>query len=463
MLPINIINDSLVEGNETVILTLNNSSTYSVGNSSTGTIDIADKPANSFNIQFDYRFDTNGWFTAEKIAALEAAASIWESIIQDEFTDVASGTQFSVQNPQTGINSTVTLASPIDDLLIFVGAASPPFADPNKSQAAGVAGPSGTDVEGSVFRNRYNGSNFEPWVGKLSFNTTTNWFFDYTPDTTNDIPYDQIDFITVALHEIGHILGISTAPIFGMIGADGNFDGPNTLAANGNAPVPLSSDGHVQDGYKSSGNSILMDPTISPGTRVLPTAVDKAMLADIGYQIAGFTAQGSTPPIATANGEIIYGTVVNDVIDGLGGNDQIQGSSGDDTLQGNTGNDTLFGEAGNDQLFGGDNDDRLQGGAGNDLLDGGAGNDDMRGQGGNNIFSFGASNGNDNIYDFVVATDLIRVAPGLGFTTGGQVFATLSKPYLNVSRFTLSPGNYIDVYHASMDGTPLTEANFVIA
>jgi hypothetical protein len=44
---------------------------------------------NSFNIVFDYRFDTSGFFNdPQRRATLEAAAKAWESLIADEFPNV---------------------------------------------------------------------------------------------------------------------------------------------------------------------------------------------------------------------------------------------------------------------------------------------------------------------------------------------------------------------------------------
>ncbi len=461
-----------------------------------------------FNIEFDYRFDTNGFFAdAASKATLEAAADIWESFIQDEFTNVPAGIQFSVQNPQTGQLETVVLTSEIDDLLIFVGASSTPFGDEAMDHALAAGTFNGVDAAGSVFSTRLNSSNFEPWVGNISFDSSPSfsdgapsfWFFDSTPDTSNDIPAGSVDFLSTALHEIGHVLGIGSAPIFLELGAGASFVGANALALEGGTPIPLDSDlDHVESGFLSDGQPVLMAGA-NPGGRRLLTEVDLAILADIGYEIPGFIAQGSTPPITTEGDDIvIFGTVVDDVIDGLGGDDQIQGDQGNDTLKGGSGNDLLFGQDGNDFLFGNEgsdhlqgqteddtliggigddqlfgqegNDflfgqegsDQLQGGIGNDRLDGGVGNDLLFGQDGIDTFAFGANNGADQIADFDVTNEVIHIASGLGFTTGADVFATFSQPFSNVSRFTLSPGNTIDVFHDVMAGTPLTAADFMI-
>ena len=194
-------------------------------------------------------------------------------------------------------------------------------------------------------------------------------------------------------------------------------------------------------------DTVLMDPISLDGSRRLPSQIDLALLADIGYQIPDFTAQGETPPIATpGDDETIFGTILADNIDGLAGNDQIQGDEGDDFLIGSAGDDTLFGEAGNDTLTGGTD---------NDLLIGGTGID---------VFSFGANNGEDTINDFEVANEIIQVDSGLGFVTGQDVFEaiTLAGDVTGGGRFarvTLSPGNTITVFADS----DLTAANFTIA
>ncbi|MBC6481390.1 MAG: hypothetical protein GDA56_30200 [Hormoscilla sp. GM7CHS1pb] len=454
-------------------------------------------PSNgNFNIEFDYRFDSRGFFDdPARRAALEAAADIWEGFIQDEFPNVPAGIKFTVRNPSvSGGETRIVLNSEIDDLLIFVDV------HPLPGSTLAEARPDGFDAVGTVFSNRIRGSDFQPWVGSLVFDPDANWFFDSTPNTDGDIPSRQMDFISIALHEIGHILGIGTAGIFRKIGAGRAFYGPNALNVNEGQPIPLERDlFHVQEGFLN--DTVSLDPTITNGIRTLPSQVDLALLADIGYEISGFTAQGSTPPIATSGDDLIFGTILADTIDGLGGGDQIQGDRGNDRLNGGSGNDNLFGQAGNDtmngdagddqlagnggndilnggsnndNLFGGTGNDILNGDAGNDflsgeagddLLDGGAGDDNLFGDAGRDTFFFGANNGEDRITDFDIATERIQIASGLGFATGADVLATLSRNFINTSVFTLSPGNSIEVFHedvSNINNTPLTAANFVI-
>ncbi|MCL1475466.1 calcium-binding protein [Argonema antarcticum] len=64
----------------------------------------------------------------------------------------------------------------------------------------------------------------------------------------------------------------------------------------------------------------------------------------------------------------------------------IVGTNNGDTLTGQSTNDALYGGNGNDSLFGGAGDDSLDGGGGNDTLDGGAGNDELVGGLGNDVY-----------------------------------------------------------------------------
>jgi len=235
----------------------------------------------SFNIEFDYTYDSIGWYDASKKAALEAAANVWESIILDEFANTPIGTNTPyVRNPQTdqyiGTNNLYTTTNVIDDIKIFVGA---------------------KDFVGSSFANggssgyyanetRYTGNDFEPWIGSLSFDNNVNWFVDSTPQDST-VPFDQYDFLSVAVHEIGHILGFNIGiTAFSRWVSNSTFIGNSAKYYNGGNAIPLTGDGHIQDEYTFSNyGENAMDPSIVNGKRKLPTVLDIAILDDIGYSV----------------------------------------------------------------------------------------------------------------------------------------------------------------------------------
>ena len=390
-------------------------------------------------IKFDYSLDSQGFFNdVARREALDAAGRIWSNLLQDEFENIPVGAEFTITNPVTGTLENIVLDTEIDDLVIFVGGTSSinnatghnieaqenldshfhlqgccchdcidhvtdlsqrilgEDETNNNLIILAKAQVDGGDLQGDIFQRRisrnFRGSgtvvtDFEPWVGTIAFNSTANWDF-----SLGAIDPNKKDFISVALHEIGHILGIGIAPNFDALVQENQFQGVNSLAVNNGQPIPLDATaGHVSEDF--SNNQVLLDPTLNEG-RTLPGNIDLALLADIGYEIAGFTQQGSTFNIATDLGEVIFGTKLRDIIDGLGGNDSIQGNSGDDILNGGNGQDTIAGNDGNDLIFGDDNADTLVGNDGNDSIYGGTGNDLLLGDRGNDLL-FGNDDGDE--------------------------------------------------------------------
>ena len=394
-------------------------------------------------IEFDYRFDSDGFFDdPQRRAALERAGEIWSNLIQDDFEAIPVGAEFTTTNPTTGASERIVLDREVDDLIIFVGGGSLDGSDNTASlkhghyhsdgsyhthshpqgcscyhcqgkgyesssdqvmdlSEPGILGDAsllntdsllaqaqinGTDLQGDVFQRRISSNfrgqgaatDFEPWAGTISFNPSETIDWNFSLGNTNG---EGIDFISVALHEIGHILGIGVAPIFDVLSTGGNFSGANSINVNNGEAIPLASDlSHVAEGF--NGNTTLLDPFLNDN-RSLPSSIDLAILADIGFEIAGFTQQGFTPELATDQSESIFGSNLDDVIDGLLGDDSIQGNGGNDLLVGNAGNDTIFGATGNDFLQGNEGNDSLIGGEGDDTLDGGSDSDLLVGAAGN--------------------------------------------------------------------------------
>ena len=90
------------------------------------------------------------------------------------------------------------------------------------------------------------------------------------------------------------------------------------------------------------------------------------------------------------NDKILGGTGV-DTLNGNDGNDHIYGYTGADTLNGNSGNDLIYGGKGNDTIDGDAGDDSLYGEAGNDTLTSGAGTDTLLGSLGDDSINIDAS------------------------------------------------------------------------
>ena len=408
---------------------------------------------NGFNIKFDYRYDTTDFFKdSSRKAALEAAGKIWTDVIKNDFPDPPIGISGTITHPITGQPQNVTFDSQIDDMVLFVGGQSPVFGGPPQAVAGRLV--SGQTVRYDGIRQARPGDIF----GSISFESSLNWFFDPTPTTVNDIPATQNDFISVAVHEIGHSLGFYPFT---------QGTGPNALNVNGGNPIPFMPGGnpHIDQNFRIDGQPAVMSP--GAGGR-FPTRADLAVLADKGYEIpslAGYISR-ERPPIATQNSDSFTGTDGNDTIDLLGGddvaygyegNDLLFGGDGNDFFDGGIGNDSLIGGAGVDNIVGKEGNDVLFGGDGNDFLEGGVGNDSLIGGAGQDYFNFNTTQdvliGQDVIYSFSVADKDIIQIPGSGLTA-----STVLSQVNSTGKITFASGGELTVF----SDAPLTASNLFL-
>ncbi len=270
--------------------------------------------ASAFDILFDYRFDSNNFFDAAKKSVLDSAAAFFEDRITDTLSaiepDTEAGNTFiaTFSNPGTGApESVVDLTVPADTLIVFVGGSSlgggtlgqggpGGFNVDTGSQtffdAVTTRGQTGIDVNGTT------DTDFAPWGGAITFDNdaSTTWYFDN--DTTTDEAFTGADFYSVALHEIGHVLGIGTADSWNNKIVNGQFTGAASVAANGGNTIATTADGgHWAAGTQSviagtnTPQETAMDPTITLNTRKRFTELDVAGLQDIGWEIQADSAQ----------------------------------------------------------------------------------------------------------------------------------------------------------------------------
>lgn len=179
-----------------------------------------------------------------------------------------------------------------------------------------------------------------PTAGDILFDSEETNFFS-----------DRTDFRAVAVHEIGHSIGLD----------------------------------HI------TGVSAIMNPTIGRFSR--PQADDIRGVREI----YGFN-QDITPEIDLTAGQpdiTILQAVDGLRIDGTVGDNVVVGGKGDEFINGRNGSDDLRGLGGSDTIFGGGNSDELRGGSGRDSLDGGGNADFLNGNGGRDILD--GNRGRDTI------------------------------------------------------------------
>jgi len=250
-------------------------------------------PASAIDIVFDYSLDTGGFFATPANQArrdrLNQAAAVFEPFL-DQLTAITPGGSNSweaiIERPDTGAQHSIsnpTIAA--NAIVVYAGA--------RDISVLGIGGPGGYNASGfSAFLNTLatrgqgtttgpTATDFGPWGGSITFDSNgRTWNFG-----TGNPTAGQDDFLSVAIHELAHVLGIGTADSWYSDVSGTNFIGPNATQSFG-GPVPLNTAGdHFANGTLSLGNEAVMDPSLTTGTRKLFTPLDYAAMADVGWQI----------------------------------------------------------------------------------------------------------------------------------------------------------------------------------
>jgi hypothetical protein len=288
-------------------------------------------PASAVNIVLDYSYDATSFFGAgnpsgaaagtQAKAAIEAVASFYSGILTDTFDAIVKPPDFpsaefngiaywnwtaSFTNPSSGSN--VVLNNPplsADVYRIYVGARS------ISGTTLGIGGPGGrgwsqTNNGGffsfeeldqidvitaqweAAVETRGEASGFANWGGVVTFDTSgTLWHYNHTTAPTAGTN----DFYSVAIHEMGHALGLGASDQWSALASGALFAGPAAAAEYGSPPPLNPTRGHWASGTMSrvfgtnTPQEAALDPEITTGTRKVFTSLDGAGLVDIGWSV----------------------------------------------------------------------------------------------------------------------------------------------------------------------------------
>ena len=211
------------------------------------------------------------------------------------------------------------------------------------------------------------------------------------------VSHDSIDLFVVALHEIGHAIGL---------------DHYNAAPAVMNATLDRSV--HDLTASDIDGVQALYGTPAATTLARTGTAGDDTLRLGAGDDTVSGGA-GRDLIYGNQGADLIYGNGDSDTLFGGQGADRLFGGQGADLVYGNLGDDVVYGNLGDDLLFGGQGADVLHGGQGADVLVGGLGDDVLVGGLGADSYVFGASSGRDLILGF-------SAAAGDRLSLGGQAY-----------------------------------------
>ena len=254
----------------------------------------ASPTAGPLSIRIDYSMDSAGFFgSQQRRDSLQFAANSIISKFSDQLTAIqpTGVDQWTAKflNPATGAQDTRNnLVIVANEILIFAGARVLNSGELGRGEKGGFSASSTSQsfvdtvkARGQTGALLSTATDFGPWGGTVAFSSTANWHYGLT---TDGLELNEVDFVSVASHELMHSLGFGLANSWNAK-VSGGFTGVHSVAISGKSPVPLSDVNHWAIGTTSNGQPVAMSPESFNGQRKLPTRLDFAGMQDIGWQL----------------------------------------------------------------------------------------------------------------------------------------------------------------------------------
>ncbi|MGC6565508.1 MAG: hypothetical protein ACON38_07840 [Akkermansiaceae bacterium] len=205
--------------------------------------------ASAIEIELRYDYDTSGFFNQPGAKeAIRECADYFENILVDSLDRIDARATGRSQNswaarplnPANGVRlNLVDLVVPEDTIIVYLGARDLGGSTTGEASTGISYGGFNSFVDTVMSRGQPGAlaspaTDYGPWGGSIAFDTkrsngtTRAWNF-----STTDTDGSKTDFVGVALHELGHILGIGFSASFKDLAPMGVFNGAASEEANG--------------------------------------------------------------------------------------------------------------------------------------------------------------------------------------------------------------------------------------
>ncbi len=288
-------------------------------------VGFVDEPAGKMSFRFDYSLDDpavggSGFFhgaNQDRRQLLDLAGRSLSRHLDDSFAAVPADDQLRwnmvLANPSPGAERVMLPGVPIaaNEILVYVGAR--PYGGNQVAEAgfgfAGVTVQPGTTLTQQQFdqyvdlvrnRGQYVGQDGSPTetsvlAATIGFDSQNDWSFEIDPAAAAGTPGGTgTHFLSVATHELLHVLGFGhrfanyQTPWDTLSDAE-QFNGPRSVAANGNQPLRLDPGGHLSRDTLADGATPLSAATLLSVNNIVGTAhltdVELTMLGELGYDV----------------------------------------------------------------------------------------------------------------------------------------------------------------------------------